>query len=111
MTSEFETVANGSRRRARWRCGKGWMRVERLSDHHLRVRGPHSELQALARAVSSDWICMQPGAQAVASDTAEGMFELTLVRNPTPVGERQRSGSRRGSKPRPAIASLAALSV
>jgi hypothetical protein len=87
MTDEFESVANGQRRRARWRCTHGWMRVERLSDHHLRIRGPRAELLALARAVSVDWNCMLPDrGLTAAGDSEDGLFELTLVRNPSPAG-------------------------
>jgi hypothetical protein len=91
MTDQFEAVANGTQRRARWRCADGWMRVERLSDHHLQVRGPRADLHALAHAVRNDWCCVMPAqARMPDQDDPDGMLELMLVRNPAMLGDRPR---------------------
>lgn len=106
MTDQFDAVANGTQRRARWRCADGWMRVERLSDHHLQVRGPRADLQALALAVRDDWCCVLPTqARMPADHERDGMLELMLVRNPAMGGDRPRGrrGRRQPARLTPAL--------
>jgi hypothetical protein len=93
MSSDFEAVANGTQRRARWRSPLGWVRVERLSDHHLQVRGPRAEVKSLARAIRSEWISLMHGTSAMALDSAAGSdeVELLLVRSTSPLGTRRPS--------------------
>jgi hypothetical protein len=82
MSNEFDAVCSGNRQRARWRCAQGWVRVQRLSDHHIRVQGPRREVRRLATEVSAQWSCLLPELDAL-SVTGDGDIELMLMRNDT----------------------------
>jgi hypothetical protein len=84
---DFDAVVNGTRRRARWRSPDGWVRVERLSEDHLSLRGPCSEVRRLCAAIPPGWRCPQP-----LRDTDEAAAaEVLLVRKaPAPRHSRLR---------------------
>jgi hypothetical protein len=92
---DFDAVANGERPRARWRSPEGWVRVDRLSDRRLCVRGPRSEVVRISSAAQPDWTCMH---QRQLDDGAHGpVTEMMLVRRDPAFGPglQLRAGSRR----------------
>jgi hypothetical protein len=55
---DFEAVASGARQRVRWLSADGWVRVDRLSEQRLCVRGPRREVVRLSSVAQNEWSCL-----------------------------------------------------
>jgi hypothetical protein len=75
---DFEAVARGERQRARWRSPEGWVRVDRLSDQRLCLRGPHREVARLSSAARADWTCLHQ--RQMDGGPQGALVEMMLVR-------------------------------
>jgi hypothetical protein len=75
---DFDAVANGERRRARWRSPEGWVRVDRVSERRLCLRGPRRELLRLFTARRADWACLHQ--RHIEGGTQGPFTEMMLVR-------------------------------
>lgn len=94
MTAEFDAVLRGERSRARWRSPHGWVRAQRLSDHHLSLRGPRAEVVRLSAQAGAAWDPL-PTCGALAPGTADDApFEVLLIRTPAVVAPPRKPGTR-----------------
>jgi hypothetical protein len=75
---DFDAVASGARQRVRWLSPDGWVRVDRLSEQRLCVRGPRREVVRVSSVAKAEWSCLH---QRQFDGGVHGtLVELMLVR-------------------------------